>query len=299
MTLRVGNAPCSWGSLEFESLHEEINYVQMLDEMVATGYVGTELGSLGVLPTSPDALNQTLSSHKLSLMGGFVPVALSDPDAHAAGIALALTTAELMASVSSNAYVVLADDNGTVPSRTQNAGRVAPEHGLSAEQWEHVVAGAHAVARAVLDKTGLATVFHHHCGGYVETPAEVDRLMHLTDPSLIGLCLDTGHCRFGGGDSVAFVREYAERIRHVHFKDCSDAVATRVREEGLDYFQGVDAGVFCELGEGNVDFQSVLCELEAAGYDGWLVVEQDILPGRGSPLESARKNRAYLRELGL
>ena len=86
MTLRVGNAPCSWGSLEFESLHEEINYVQMLDEMVATGYVGTELGSLGVLPTTPAELNETLSAHQLSLMGGFVPVALADPDAHAAGI---------------------------------------------------------------------------------------------------------------------------------------------------------------------------------------------------------------------
>jgi inosose dehydratase len=232
-------------------------------------------------------------------MGGFVPVALADPDAHAAGIALALKTAELMASVSSDAYVVLADDNGTVPSRTQNAGRVASEHGLSPEQWEHFVAGTHAVAEAVRGKTGLATVFHHHCGGYVETPAEVERLMHHTDPSLIGLCLDTGHCRLGGGDSVAFVREYAQRIRHVHFKDCSDAVATRVREEGLDYFQAVDAGVFCELGEGNVDFRAVLNELEAAGYDGWLVVEQDILPGRGSPLESARNNRAYLRELGL
>ena len=43
-------------------------------------------------------------------------------------------------------------------------------------------------ATILMEQTGLRTVFHHHCGGYVETPEEVGRLMASTNPELLGLC---------------------------------------------------------------------------------------------------------------
>jgi inosose dehydratase len=160
-------------------------------------------------------------------------------------------------------------------------------------------AGADAVAAAVFQETGLRTVFHHHCAGYVETPAEVAALLERTDPARLGLCLDTGHWQFGGGDPLAGLRAHADRVWHVHFKDCDPAVAAASAAEGRDYFASVRGGVFCELGRGAVAFKGVVAELRAMGYDGWIVVEQDVLPGMGTPFESAVRNRAFLESLGL
>ena len=104
---------------------------------------------------------------------------------------------------------------------------------------------------------------------------------------------------FGGGDPVAGIRRHLDRIWHVHFKDCHPDVRQKVRGEGLDYFAAVQAGVFCELGQGSVDFPGVLAALQERDWSGWIVVEQDVLPGMGTPYQSASRNRDYLDTLGL
>jgi inosose dehydratase len=298
--IKVANAPCSWGVLEFDLDGQAAGYIQVLDEMAETGYAGTELGDWGFMPTDPAQLKQAVHARGLALLGAFVPVMLKDPSAHAAGVEAAVRTARLLAGAEgSTPFIVLADDNGKIPARTQNAGRITPELGLSAAEWQVAAEGAEKVARAVKSETGLRTVFHHHCAGYVETPTEIDTLLRLTDPALLGLCLDTGHYRFGGGDPLACLRQHFDRIWHVHFKDCQPAVAARSRSEGWDYFASVRNGIFCELGQGEIDFAAFKVELEKLGYGDWIVVEQDVLPGMGSPKESARRNRQFLATIGL
>jgi len=298
--LKIANAPCSWGVLEFSLEGQTAGYAQVLDEMRDTGYAGTELGDWGFMPTDPVQLKRELDARGLALLAAFVPANLSDRAAHAAGEDAAVRTARLLAGVAGTSpYIVLADDNGKNPVRTQNAGRITPEQGLSEEGWRIFAEGANRVARAVHAQTGLRTVFHHHCAGYVETPAEVEKLLALTEASVLGLCFDTGHYRFGGGDSLSGLKQHAGRIWHVHFKDCHPGVAGRSRAEGWDYFKSVREGIFCELGQGDVPFAVVKAELDRLGYDGWIVVEQDVLPGMGAPKESAQRNRDFLRSLGL
>lgn len=298
--IRVANAPCSWGVLEFDLGGEAAGYTQVLDEMVETGYQGTELGDWGFMPTDPNRLRKEIHTRGLTLLGAFVPVMLKDPNAHAAGIEVAVRTARLLADAEGELpFIVLADDNGKVPERTQNSGRVRPEHGLNESEWKIFAEGAENIAEAVKKETGLRTVFHHHCAGYVERPDEIEMLMRLTDPDLLGLCFDTGHYRFGGGDPIAGLQEHKDRIWHVHFKDCHPEVAKRSRAEHWDYFTSVGNGIFCELGKGDVDFPRVKADLENFAYEGWIVVEQDVLPGMGQPKESARRNREYLASIGL
>ena len=297
--IRVANAPCSWGVLEFENAEPMVGYSTVLQQMEQTGYCGTELGDGGFMPTEPAALSQALGARGLSMCGAFVPVALSDEDQHEAGEREALKVARLVAATSSDAVIVLADDNGTDPTRVSMAGRIRSEHGLSDESWQIFARGAERIARAVRQETGLGTVFHHHCAGYVETPAEVARLMELTDPDLLGLCLDTGHYAYAGGDPRQALAHYGDRVRHVHFKDCEPRVSERARSEGHDYFQAVGNGVFCELGLGMVDFKGIIEILDTRRYGGWVVVEQDVLPGMGTPVESARRSRDYLRSQGI
>ena len=305
--IRIGNAPCSWGVLEFDLEGEAAGYVQVLNEMVETGYVGTELGDWDFMPTDPDRLAAELTQTGLTMLGAFVPVQLKDTACHEPGVEAALKVARLLRATADRTtgylpYLVLADNNGSDRVRTRNAGRVTPEMGLSGEEWKVFAAGAERVARAVYAETGLRTVFHHHCGGYAETPDEIERLLKMTDPQVLGLVFDTGHYAFAATDCAAVVdglNRFADRIWYIHFKDCQPDIAARSRAEGWDYFESLRNGVFCELGQGGVDFPAVAAWLEERGYEGWGIVEQDVLPGTGAPKEAARRNRAYLKSIGL
>jgi inosose dehydratase len=305
--IRVANAPCSWGVLEFEA-QTLAPASQVLDEMAAAGYEGTELGDWGFLPTDPAALTNEVARRRLALVGAFVPIALAREDAVVEGIERAVQTARLMKAatgsdpatvLAATPVVVLSDDNTTVPHRTLRAARIRPEDGLTDVEWDGFAARAATVASAVREATGLRTVFHHHCGGYVETPHELEALLSRTPADLLGLCLDTGHLSYGGGNAVDAIARYRDRIWHVHFKDCEPELARRARAEGWDYHTAVRHGIFCELGKGMVPFRQVLDALRVEYYDGWIVVEQDVLPGLGTPAASARRNREYLARLGL
>jgi len=310
-TIHVANAPCSWGSLEFEGLEgETVPYGQMLDELKETGYTGTELGDWGYMPTQPEQLHAELARRELMMLGAFVPVALKYADAHEAGLAESLKISRLLADVAERGgyeqqpFLALADDNGTDPVRTANAGRTDREMSLTDKQWKVFSRGAEEVARTVKSETGLRTVFHHHCAGFVERPDEIGRLLDMTDPDLLGLVLDTGHYTYGSGSNDSEVvleglERFAERIWYMHFKDCHPEIADRARREGWDYFESIRRGVFCELGQGCVDFSAVLNLLWQQNYNGWVVVEQDVLPGMGSPKQSAQRNREYLRAKGI
>ncbi len=298
--IRIANAPCSWGVLEFESAASSAPYHRVLDEIRDTGYAGTELGDWGFMPTEPDRLRAEIAARGLRLIAAFVPVALAVASSHAAGASTAIRTARLLRDAGeSDAVIVLSDDNASVPERERNAGRITAAHGLNDSQWAMFAAGADHVVRAVRDETGLRTVFHPHCGGYVETVPEIDALMSRTDPSTLGLCLDTGHIVYAGGDPLDVLERHAGRVWHVHFKDCHPQIAADARTAGLGYLAAVRSKLFCELGAGAVDFAAVLAALRRQHYDGWIVVEQDVFPGDGSPAESASRNRACLRSLGL
>ena len=288
--------------LEFEAAAERsAGYATVLDEIAATGYAGTELGDWGFMPTDPQRLRAELDRRALALLGAFVPVKLASEAAHEPGIQTAVRTARLLSAAAGSAspVIVLADDSGTDPNRIARAGRIVKADSLSPSDWTTFARGAEGVARAVRDETGLRTVFHPHCAGFVETPWEIDELMARTDPSLLGLCYDTGHISFGGGDPMKVLQAYMPRIWHVHFKDFNPDAFAETRAQSLDYSGAIRLGIFCELGEGAVHFPSVLQELRRAKYDGWIVVEQDVLPGMGAPAESATRNREYLRHLGV
>ena len=299
--IKIANAPCSWGVLEFNLQGEAAGYEQVLNEIKETGYEGTELGDWGFMPTDPMQLKAELQGRNLDLLGAFVPVALLKEEALAEGIERALKTAGLMHDAGyPHAFIVLADDNGTVEARTKNAGRVSASLLLSETGYQVIAKNAEQLAAAVKEKYGMRTVFHHHGAGYVETPTEIESLLQFTSPELLGLCFDTGHYRLGGGsDPLSAIKKYYDRIWHVHFKDFSPQVASKAAENHWDYFESVQNGIFCELGKGDVDFKSIKEFLESKNYNGWVVVEQDVLPGMGAPKRCAQLNRDFLKSIGL
>jgi inosose dehydratase len=302
--LLVGNAPCSWGTLENQDKSKAIPFHQMLDELVETGYTGTELGDWGFMPTDPRELSEELRSRNdVVMLGAFVPVAMKNPEAHEEGAARAVKTAKLIAAVATTQapLLVLSDDNGTDPERTLLAGRVPKTAGLTTDEWKTFASGADRIAEAVFDETGLRTVLHHHCAGYVETPDEIATLLELTNPERLGLVFDSGHYVHGTGkedvDLVAALNRFKERIWYIHLKDIDPKVARLSRERQWNYFTAMRNGLYPELGKGCIDFPALLRWLGARDYKGYVLVEQDILPGMGTPKESAARSREYLRSI--
>lgn len=307
--IQVGNAPCSWGTLEFGSLKaDRISASQMLDELVASGYTGCELGDWGFFPTDPDELYVLFVARQLAMTGAYIGIAFEDETKHEAGEAETLKIAQQMATLAQrldsswSPVVVLAGDNGVDPVRTKHAGRVADDMLLSPAGAQTFAQGVNRVAAAIYAQTGLRSALHNHCAGFFERPDEVENILALTDPDIVGLVMDTGHYVFGGGccdDLLDAFDRFADRIWYVHFKDCDANLMAAARKHEWDYFESVEHGIFCELGKGCVDFPGTLAWLKERNYQGFITVEQDILPGMGHPYDSAVRNRDYLREIGL
>lgn len=293
MKIQLAGAPVSWGIFEFEGLEARYPWAQVLDEIAETGYAGTELGPYGYLPPDPAQLKAELDRRGLQMLSAFVPVDLVDPAAHEAGLRTALKVGRLLAALDAP-VLVLADNNGSVPELVKRAGR---RSGTYLQDWKNLADGVELVRRRVADELGLTTVFHHHCAGHVETPDEVDALL---ERSQVQLCLDTGHWHYAGGDALDCLKRLGSRVGYLHLKDCHPTIAENCRAADLDYFEAVKAGVFCPLGEGEVDFPGLLAELARQGYEGWAVVEQDVLvEDLEAPRRFSQQNREYLQSIGL
>ncbi len=281
-------------------LPSDCSYSSVLDQMAQAGYGGTELGPHGFFPTDPATLRPELDRRGLRLCSSFVMMPLGTRDAHPAGLERVRRTTQLVSQAGCQ-LLILCDE--ITPDRCAAAGRPAEANQLSwtAQELKTAQEGIRAVV-ACCAELGVQVAFHPHVGTHVETPEEMHRLFSLFTADELGLCLDTGHAVYGGGDPVALLERYLARVRCVHLKDVDADRLAEVRRQRLDFYQAVKQGVFTPLGQGTVDFPQVLALLRSRNFDGWVVVEQDVLPGgRGadSPLANASAGRRFLRSLGV
>jgi len=298
LSIRVANAPCSYGAFEITVgiLPDVPGPERVLDAISDAGYEGTELGPPGYLGQR-DNLRDQLEDHDLELVGGYIPFRFSEPEHWNEDLAGMSGTLDLFeAGGGTETKAVLAD--GGSPERAQFPGRAASDQsiGLDAAGWRRLSEG---VARAadLARNRGFEPTFHHHTATFVEAPWEIERVLELTD---VGLLLDTGHLAVGGGEPTQALRDWGERINHLHVKDVRNDVLAGVIADRADMPEAWRRGVFCELGTGDVDLDGFFAELARSHYAGWLVVEQDMVPQ--SPQDAADaeaaqiRNRAWLTE---
>lgn len=300
MSINAASAPVSWGIMENVEVPAEYPYTRVLDEIAEAGYRGTELGPYGYLPTDAKKLSDELKKRDLSMCSAFIDLELGDRSKHDEGTSRVETTAALIAQAGAK-LLVLSDS--ITPERSAVAGRKSEANALA---WSDGEWGAakEAIERVISScrKFGLGVSFHHHVGSHVETPEEVDRLLTTIQDRALGLCLDTGHYMYGGGDPVELAKTHADRISCVHLKDINGVLLKEAREKRMNFHDAVKHGVFAPLGQGAIDFPSVLKHLQSAGFSGWAVVEQDVLKGGAgadSPLANATAGRNYLQKLGI
>ncbi|WP_250563198.1 TIM barrel protein [Sphaerisporangium fuscum] len=282
--MRIAAAPISWGVCEVPDWGHQLDRERVLGEMRALGLTATELGPDGFLPPSPGHRRELLDSYGLRGIGGFVPVVLHDPaydpvpEARATFRSFAeggVETVVLAAATGADGYderPVL--DIGGWKTLLGNLGRLLDE----AEEF------------------GRAVTLHPHVGTMIEKRDEVDRVL---DGSAMPLCLDTGHLLIGGTDPLDLVSRAAARVAHVHLKDVDATLAEQVSAGKLGYTEAVRAAIYRPLGRGDVDVAGIVTRLGQAGYQGWYVMEQDVIlgeepPADGGPQEAVRESLAYL-----
>lgn len=294
---KFASAPDSWGVLDYEGPSWQQSYEKMLEEMAAAGYTGTELGPYGFFPTDAEVLRPKLAEHNLALLGSFVPVVLSDPGSAKVAVDQIRKVGGLLAALKAP-FLVMADAQSE--ERDRFSGRVVDGQtpALTTEQWSNVAKVVSESAKVAAD-FGLDLVFHPHVATYIETPEETERFFDATAGSGIGLCLDTGHCVYAGGDAVAEAEKFREVLRFVHIKDVNSAVLADARRRELTFDGAIAEKVFTVIGEGSIDFPFFFQTLAKNSYSGWMVVEQDVTFGKTPipPAVSIAASLKYLREV--
>jgi inosose dehydratase len=298
MSIRVANAPCSYGAFEITVgvLPDVPDSESVLGAIARARYEGTELGPPGYLGEQ-ETLRERFERHGLALAGGYIPIRLTEPHHWDEDLRAMSDTLDLFAAANGSGAKAVVADAGSA-ERSRLPGRAASDHsiGLDDDGWRRLAEG---VARAteLARMRGFEPTFHHHTATFVEAPWEIERVLELTD---VGLLLDTGHLALGGGEPTEALRAWGDRINHLHVKDAHSDVLAGVIEDGADMPEAWRRGVFCELGTGDINLGAFFAELSRSHYSGWLVVEQDMVPQ--SPQDAAQaaaaqeRNRTWLRE---
>lgn len=259
---RVACAPITWGVCEVEGWGHQLEPRTVLASMRSAGAAATELGPAGFFPDELAAARSLLREHELQLAGAFVAAVLHEPSALSTTMELVDAACQRLSELG-GATLVLAAATGA-------AGYDARQP-LDAPAWARLLRTVDDIAAYTCDR-GIDTVVHPHVGTHVEDAADIERLLaHSQTP----ICLDTGHVLVGGADPVALAVEAAGRIGHVHLKDVDPAIVERVSISELTYSEGVARGMYVPLGHGAVRTHEIVAALDAAGYDGWYVLEQD------------------------
>ncbi|AKP00019.1 Sugar phosphate isomerase/epimerase (plasmid) [Marinovum algicola DG 898] len=295
MTIRIGNAPCSWG-VEFAGDPRNPAWREVLRQNAEAGYTGIELGPVGYMPEDPAILGETLAEHGLELIGGVVFRPYHDPAAWDDVLDATHRTARALQAHGAR-HMVLIDSIS--PRRAPTAGRAGEAEQMDKADWQAFRDRIAESARIGSEEYGLTVGIHAHAAGFMDFEPELERLLDEVDDKILKICFDTGHHSYAGFDPVAFMKKHIGRISYMHFKDIDPKVKARVIENRTGFYEACGQGIFCNLGEGDVDFPAVRQVLLDAGFEGWCTVEQDCDPTLDpDPLGDARANREYLESIG-
>lgn len=286
--MKIAGAPISWGVCEVPGWGYQMSPDRVLSEMKEMGLSATEFGPQGWLPLEPEARAQVVSKFELKPVGAFFLAIMHDPQVDP----IPAVKKELEAfKVAGGEYLILAADSGKEGYDDRPV--------LDEEGWNTLFTNLSRI-REVCKEAGVTACLHPHWGTMVQNVDEVERVL---DNSTVGLCLDTGHLAAGGADVVALTKKYADRVDIVHAKDIHKNLTDQLLPGKLTWSEGVKQGMFAPIGAGDIDFKAVVEALNQAGFDGYYVLEQDIMidqepPAAGGPKLEAQQSFNALKALG-
>lgn len=293
--IRIGNAPCSWG-VEFADDARNPDWRTVLKENADAGYKGIELGPVGYMPEDAAVLADALAEFDQTLIGGVVFRPFHDVEKWDDVFDGAVRTCKALVAHGAE-HLVLIDSISA--RRAPTAGRADEAEQMDKAEWVAFRERIATIAKMGAEDYGLTVGIHAHAGGFMDFEPELERLLAEVDERILKICFDTGHHSYAGFDPVAFMKRHVDRISYMHFKDIDPDVKAQVVANRTDFYEACGQGIFCKLGQGDVDFPAVRQVLLDAGFEGWCTVEQDCDPLLDpDPLGDAKFNRHYLQSIG-
>lgn len=291
-TVWFGITPTVWTNDDYPILGDDTPFEQIVSEMALAGFEGCSVGHK--YPTDRDELKHQLALRGLRVSEPWVSTYFTVNDMLERTLEQFRQQMDFIKDMGGT-DIVLAELGGAVhqvPMVTPLSNKPI----LDDRQWQALADGLNRIGRMAAEN-GMRICYHHHVGTGVQTPAEVDRLVHSTDPEVVHLLFDPAHGYWGGCDPYKLVADYTDRIKHVHLKDVRKAVIERCTRDRLSFIESIIEGVFTVPGDGDLDFRPILQTLSDGGYEGWLVVEAEQDPAKAHPLTMAKKARDHLREI--
>ena len=288
--VKLGIAPINWTNDDIPELGSENTFQQCISEMALAGYTGSEVGNkypkdAGELKAALDLRGLVICNQWYSTEFITRPYADIEAEFRRQLAFLRIVGAEV---VGPNEQTRACQGDETIGVQEGKAV-------FTADEWKTMIDGYNKLGRVARDE-GFKLCMHHHMGTGVQTPEEVERFCHDTDPDAVYLTFDTGHFSYNGSDPVAMMKKFVSRVGHVHLKDLRPDIQKIGMAEDWPFMKAVREGVFTVPGDGAVDFPSVFKILEEQGYEGWMVVEAEQDPAKANALEYAMKARDYIRE---
>lgn len=282
-------APIAWTNDDLPDLGAENTFEQCVSEMALAGFTGSEIGNK--YPKDVETLKHKLDVRGMRICNAwFSSLLLSE--GYEATIEAFIKHRDFLHAL--GAKVIGASEQGnSIQGKDVSIFGEKPVY--TDEQWELIAKGFNEMGRLAKEK-GMYFTVHHHMGTGVQTEAEIDKLMEITDPDLVYLLFDTGHLSFSGEDVIGVLKKYVHRTKHVHLKSIRKDIIEEAKEKGYSFLDSVRAGSFTVPGDGDFDFTPVFDVLDEADYEGWVVVEAEQDPAKANPYEYAVLARNYIRE---
>lgn len=288
--VKLGIAPIAWTNDDMPDLGAENTFEQCVSEMALAGFTGCEVGNK--YPKDPAVLKAALDLKGLTIANQwFSSFVLSKPMEEVEKDFIA--QCKFLKAV--GADTIGASEQSYSIQGQMHTPVFECKYVMVQKEWERFAKGMNRLGE-IADSMGMKLVYHHHMGTVVQTAAEIDKMMDMTDPDKFSLLFDSGHLAYCGEDYVEVLKKHVKRVKHVHLKDIRPDVVKKVKDEKLSFLQGVRAGAFTVPGDGCIDFAPIFDILDAAGYKGWMIVEAEQDPAKANPLEYALKAREYIRK---
>jgi inosose dehydratase len=294
-SLRLASAPINWG-VSGPNDPGNPSPDAMLEAIAEGGYVGSELGPYGYFGKSPAEVKERFDANNLAVVAIWIDIPLEKP--------LSIETANLLDQICSTLQALeaghllvsdfISDERLAVVSRVEES----PQTWWSENDWAQVKSTLRSIA-SIAAGHSITTAVHPHVGGHIESGQEIERLLNAIDGEAVDICIDTGHIRLGGTDSIPILKRESSRVSHIHAKDVDPEILAQMQQGKISYFDAVGQGLYCDLGAGMVDWRGFQEAVGDSGYSGWVVAEQDrlLVPGSKDPFESNQRNFAFLQDL--
>ena len=291
MTIKIANAPCSWG-VDYADDVNNPNWKDVFRDISKAGYNYCEIGPYGFLPKDEIKTLKYLSELNLDVVGGFIFDNLHDPKYHSKIKSKILSTCSFLNKLNGKVFVII---DHISKQRMKTSGKKEISEELSRDSYKELVCFLKEICNIVKEKYNLTPVLHPHAGTYIEYEFEFERLLNDINSNYLGLCLDTAHLTYSGTNPYSAILKYNKLVKHMHFKDIKSHVLTNVYDKNIDFDTAVSEGVFAPLGNGMIDFNKICENLNEINYDGFATIEQDIDPTLGlNAIEYAKKSLMYL-----